>query len=241
MKRHVQQRLLDLNRAFYREFARAFADSRSVSQAGLLQALAHVEEGMRVLDVGCGDGRAARALERMGRRVTVLGIDGSPELIALARERGARLAHVAASFALCDVAQPDWATDLPDDFDAILALALLHHMPGRSLRRDLMRQMASLLHPTGRLIVSTWQFLRSERLRQKIVPWERIGLAESQVEAGDHLLDWRRGGVGLRYCHLLDERELAALCHEAGLTLQETFETDGGLNLYGIATGGATP
>ena len=99
-----------------------------------------------------------------------------------------------------------------------------------------MRQMAALLRPAGRLIVSTWQFLHSERLRRKIVPWETIGMTADQVQAGDYILDWRRGGVGLRYCHLIDEAELAALCHDAGLTLQETFRADNDLNLYGVAS-----
>lgn len=236
MNRHIQQRLLDLNRAFYRQFARAFADSRSVSQASILQVLAHVEDGMRVLDVGCGDGRVARALEQMGRTVAYTGIDSSPEFIALAQERGTTLARVTATFALGDIAQPDWMADLSDGFDLILALAVLHHIPGDDLRRDLMRQMAALLRPAGYLIVSTWQFLHSERLRRKIVPWETIGLAASQVEPGDHLLDWRRGGVGLRYCHLIDEVELASLCTDAGLTLEETFRADNDLNLYGVAS-----
>ena len=133
------------------------------------------------------------------------------------------------------MSQPGWADDLGVPFDRVLALAVLHHLPGCALRLAVLRQMAALLQPAGRLILSTWQFDRSERLRRKIVPWEQIGLTADQVEPGDYLLDWRRGGLGLRYCCLIGENELATLCHAAGLTLIETYFADNALNLYGIA------
>jgi ubiquinone/menaquinone biosynthesis C-methylase UbiE len=42
--------------------------------------------GKRVLDVGCGTGRLSAALQERGSRVW--GVDASPEMVALARERG---------------------------------------------------------------------------------------------------------------------------------------------------------
>jgi ubiquinone/menaquinone biosynthesis C-methylase UbiE len=49
-------------------------------------ALAGELVGKRVLDVGCGTGRLAAALQERGNRVW--GVDPSPEMVALARERG---------------------------------------------------------------------------------------------------------------------------------------------------------
>ncbi|MCC7354007.1 MAG: class I SAM-dependent methyltransferase [Anaerolineae bacterium] len=236
MEPHIQSQLLDLNRSFYEHFARQFADSRNTSQASITHALSYVGEGGRILDVGCGDGRAARALDRLGRRMDYLGIDASPSLIALARERASALTHVTAAFAILDITQPDWPDRIEHNaFNHVLALALLHHIPGDDLRVRLVQQIAALLRPSGTLIVSTWQFLASERLRRKIVPWATIGLDESQVEAGDYLLDWRRGGYGLRYCHLISEADLKTLCQAAGLAVREVFFADNGLNLYAVA------
>jgi SAM-dependent methyltransferase len=233
----TRQRLLALNRSFYERFARPFADSRSIAQAGLTRALAVIPDGTCVLDVGCGDGRAARALEQQGRRLSYLGLDASPALISLARERASALSGVAARFLVADVTQTDWSLALEGHtFDYLLALALLHHIPGYDLRLRLVQQMARLLRPSGVLIASTWQFLNDERLRRKMVPWQAIGIDESQVEPGDYLLDWRRGGYGLRYCHLLGEAEMRSLCEEAGLSLKETFLADDNLSLYAIAT-----
>jgi tRNA (uracil-5-)-methyltransferase TRM9 len=232
----IQRQLLDLNRSFYEGFARSFADSRSISQAGLVRVLSLVADGSHVLDVGCGDGRAARALDGLGRRVTYVGIDASPSLMALAHERATALIHVTATFAVLDVTTAEWPAHLGRHaFDYVLALALLHHIPGHDLRVRLVQQMAALLGPAGTLIISTWQFLASERLRRKIVPWSAIGLHENQMEPGDYLLDWRRGGYGLRYCHLINEDDLIRLCRTAGLSVRESFLADDGLNLYVVA------
>lgn len=46
-----------------------------------------VEPGMRVLDVGTGTGNAALPAAKAGARVT--GVDDAPDLLAIARERGA--------------------------------------------------------------------------------------------------------------------------------------------------------
>ncbi len=229
----VQQRLLDINHQFYDGFARQFADSRSTGQASLRRALADIVDGESVLDAGCGDGRAARALDEMGRRVRYLGIDGSASFVALARQRAEGLTDVIANFAVLDVTSPGWSMVLPlRPFDTVLSLAVLHHLPGRALRQRMVSDMAALLAENGRLIVSTWQFMGSERLRKKIVPWAAVGLSESDVEAGDYLLDWQRGGHGLRYCHHIGEDEARDLCTGAGLAVTEWFLAVNGLNLY---------
>lgn len=84
--------------AMYREFARfyekGFWPEYSRRMAGLFPAVLkrlglHPE---RLLDVACGEGTFAVALAKEGVKVT--GIDLSPDMLALAREKAAR-AHVA--------------------------------------------------------------------------------------------------------------------------------------------------
>jgi hypothetical protein len=94
-----------------------------------------------------------------------------------------------------------------------------------------------LLTPKGRFVHSNWQFLNSERLRKRVHPWEEIGLSDSEVDPGDYLLDWRRGGFGLRYVHHFSEKELTALAAETGFGVVETFYADGetgDLGLYQV-------
>ena len=83
-------------------------------------------------------------------------------------------------------------------------------------------------------ILSNWQFLNSPRWQVRIQPWERVGLTASDVGPDDYLLDWRRGGEGLRYVHHFSEAELAALAEGAGFEVVETFFSDGAEGNLGI-------
>jgi SAM-dependent methyltransferase len=229
--------LLRLNRVFYDRFAAQFAQSRTPNQPGWRRLLPFLPEQGRLLDVGCGHGRLARLLDQRGPRLAYVGVDSSPHLLAIARADAVALAMLT-DFIEADVTTLGWTARLPSgSFDAIAALAVLHHIPGRQLRRDLLAQLADLLAADGVLVLSTWQFMNEARLRRKIVPWSAAGLTPAQVEAGDALLDWQRGGAGLRYCHGVDEGELSGLAEQAGLKVQAMFYDDGrdkNLNLFAV-------
>lgn len=238
MDAEVVNRLLDLNRQFYSAFAARFSASRVAPWPGFARLLPYLPHGAHVLDLGCGNGRLACFLDEHRRDITYLGLDFSPELLALAREATAHLSHIAFAFRIVNFADPDWMEVVEGQrFDAVLALAVLQHIPGFDRRLHLVRQAAALVQPGGVLALSNWQFTAVERLRRKIVPWWRVGIDPSGVEDGDYLLEWRRGGVAYRYCHLVDEEEVRALAAAAGLELAESFRADGkegDLNLYAV-------
>lgn len=237
MDANTAEVLVELNRVFYLRFASEFAQSRHPHQPGLKRLLSFLPKEGRVLDVGCGNGRLAHSLDREGYRVAYLGLDNSPAMLAIAQADTAALA-ISTDFAVVDVSHAGWTQQFRAEcFDAIVALALLHHIPARSRRRDLLLELGTMLTQDGVLALSTWQFLNEPRLLRKIVPWSAAGLTADQVEPGDYLLDWQRGGIGLRYCHLIDEVELATLAAQAGLNLWAVFQDDGrthDLNLFAI-------
>jgi tRNA (uracil-5-)-methyltransferase TRM9 len=240
------ERLLALNREFYITFAQAFATSRPVSDPALTCILPHIPHGARVLDVGCGNGRLALLLDRKRPGATYVGVDAVLELIEMACVQADQLKNIPAEFHVADVAQPGWggvllgalaSSSLGTSFDCAVALAVLHHVPGFDLRVQVLREVASLLEPGGRLILSTWQFLDSPRMRRKVVDWMEVDIAEEALEPGDYLLDWKRGGRGLRYCHLVDEAEVERLAAQSGFRVRETFRAggrEGDLSLFAV-------
>jgi SAM-dependent methyltransferase len=234
-------RLNQINREFYATFATSFSETRSESAQELQVILPYIADGARVLDIGCGNGRVAALLGRLRRGVTYVGLDASEEMIGSARRKAQ-----GAEFLVADIAQPVWMDRLPGQaggqpgpstFGCVLMLAVLHHIPGSDVRARLMRQVRDLLAPQGRLVVSTWQFLDNPRMRKKIVPWSTVGIDERELEPGDVLLDWKRGGAGLRYCHWIGEDELDALATQAALNVVETWRAggrEGNLSLYAV-------
>jgi len=238
MDEETIERLLTLNREFYATFARPFAGSRPVSDPALTCILPYIPQRARVLDVGCGNGRLATLLDRERPGVTYLGVDAVPELVELARVQAGQITTVAVEFRVADVARPGWGGALPGaPFDCAVALAVLHHIPGFDLRVGVLREIAGLLNPSGCLVLSTWQFLESARMRRKIVDWAGVGIVEEMLESGDYLLDWKREGRGLRYCHLVDETEVERLAAGSGFRVRETFRAggrEGNLSLFVI-------
>ena len=77
------------------------------------------------------------------------------------------------------------------------------------------------------MYISAWQFIRSERLKKKILPWDTINISQEEVDEGDYLLDWQRGGSGIRYVHLYNDKELKEIAAASGFRVVETFDSDG--------------
>jgi tRNA (uracil-5-)-methyltransferase TRM9 len=231
MHTEVVQRLLDLNSQFYQVHASGFAETRTRLQPGVRTILDDLDPAAAVLDVGCGHGIVARELVAQDHIGPYTGIDTSPNLIGMAAQA---VQTSGCTFLLADITQPEWAARLPQAYDVILAFAVLHHIPGSALRAIVAKQLAARVRKGGCLEVSVWNFLASARLRERILPWDHLGLSADDVDPGDHLLDWRHGGSGLRYVHAFTPASLAALASQAGLAVTSTRYSDGEAGLLGL-------
>ena len=224
MREEVVRQLADLNRGFYRGFAAPFAATRMRLQPGVIRALELIPPDARVLDLGCGTGDLASALQRAGHTGDYTGLDASAELLAIARIRHPTLAD---RFREGDLIAPGWDARLEGSFDCITAFAVLHHIPSERLRAEVVKSLSKLLAPQGMVVLSVWDFNASERLRARLVPWPRVGLTPADVDPGDALIDWRLGGFGVRYVHAFGPLELDGLAGSAGLTVVDRYDSDG--------------
>ncbi len=231
MTPEIAYRLREINRDFYEALALPFARSRSHDQPGYTRLLDYLPRPCpTLLDVGCGEGRFGRFLLAHQAIEHYVGVDFTPALLAEAQRT------TPGRYYQRDLTQPGCLDGL-GSFPAIACLSTLQHIPGRANRLRLLVEMKTHLQPAGILLLANWQFLDSPRQRRKIVPWEQVGLTAGDVEANDYLLNWQRGGEGLRYVALLDRPVIESLAADAGLAVVDHFRRDGregNLNLYTI-------
>ncbi|MCL4369708.1 MAG: methyltransferase domain-containing protein [Chloroflexi bacterium] len=113
----------------------------AVEQQALF-AVASVDSGDLILDVGCGTGHYAQALDKRGARV--VGIDLSAAMLAAAQAKGIGGAAFAGASAL--------RLPFPDaTFDEVIAVTLLEFL---SDREAAVVEMLRVLRPDGRLVVA---------------------------------------------------------------------------------------
>lgn len=238
MRDDTAHALAELNRRFYEERAADFDETRGHAWRGWERCLdALVPPGrsapVRVLDVGCGNGRLAGFLaERAGSAFAYRGIDASETLLALARRRlGAR---AGLRFERHDLLDPGFPGVLGSGGqDAVALFGVLHHVPGRARREALAAGLARALAPGGSLVATIWRADRFERFRDRFVPAAdcaaRTGIPidPTDLEPGDVLLPWKHDPAALRYCHFPDEAESQAFIAATGLDVHASFDADG--------------
>jgi SAM-dependent methyltransferase len=245
MDEPTRRALRALNRRFYDHHAESFSRSRGRAWPGWRRLLPHLASVpvLRVLDAGCGNARFASFLAESlpGRRLDYLGLDSSKRLLDAACRRLATTAEppggLRARLDRHDLIEDGPPSDL-GSFHLVVLFGVLHHVPGREERLDLVRRLGKLLLPDALMAISLWRFDRLPRFAAKRVPWERLAddvLCPGRLEEGDHLLGWGGETKVPRYCHLTSDSEADELVRSCGLRLCERFTADGAsqdLNLY---------
>ncbi|MBI4789007.1 MAG: class I SAM-dependent methyltransferase [Chloroflexi bacterium] len=238
MNPQLVKQLVALNQAFYSRFANEFSETRSSAQMRLNRIVKYVSDGAAVLEVGCGNGRLAERLDRDARPLTYVGVDAAREMVEIANARRAHLHFVRAEFRVADITEPGWNRDLGHaPFDIVIALAVLHHIPSVELRQAVLRDIYAVLKPGGTFVMTNWQFMNNDRMRKKIEEWGTLGIDERELETGDALLRWKRGGTAYRYCHWLSRSEVEELAAQSGFQVVRQFFADADLNLYSVLKG----
>lgn len=151
--------------------------------------------GKTVLDLGCGTGENSIVLLRKGARV--IGVDISPDLVAIAQER-LRGASPEASIAVGDA----YNSGLPDEsVDVVFCVALIHHLDIKLVRDEMWR----ILRPGGAVILKEPIRLSElyERVRSLLPARDDISEYEHPLTRTELAMMAEHFGVeGMRYFRL---------------------------------------
>ena len=180
---------------FYDEIALDFHRTRRALWPGVVKFLKGLGSGSRILDVGCGNGKylSLRAVD-----CEVHGCDKCKELVEIA---GAN--HPGAS-----VVYGDGLEGLPyadESFDAVMSIAVVHHLETVDDRMKFIREMMRVLKPGGVMFVSVWA------LEARKDSWVDAG-------GGDFMVPW--ADKCMRFYHLFSKEEAIGLVDDDGGTVE---------------------
>lgn len=113
-----------------------------------LTAWAQIQPRERVLDVACGTGELERLLTRQNPAQTVIGVDFSTEMLAIAQTKCQQFPHI--TFQEASAMALPWATP---QFDGIICANAFHYFDEPIA---VLQQFQQVLNPGGRVIILDW-------------------------------------------------------------------------------------
>lgn len=203
-------------RAAYERIADHFSKTREYAWPEVESFVESTVHSNRALDIGCGNGRHAELLTATAHRVVA--VDASRKLLNETRTRRSTVREQVG------LVQGD-ASSLPlaeDCIDIALYVATLHHLPRRDDRIRSLDDLARVLTPDARALVSTWSTAHDKFQ----VPPEANGF--------DTTIDWTLpdGETVDRFYHIYSPDEFRRDIDASHLTLTD-FEISSG-NCYAV-------
>lgn len=227
MKQKSTKKILVETKNIYDAIAGDFSDTRGKWWQGFGSFNQYVKAGNSVLDLGCGNGRMADIF--VDSDIQYRGIDNSQELIKIATERFAGSSW--AQFAVGDALSINYE----NEFDLVLLIAVLHHIPTRELRLKVLKNIYSALKPGGRLVISNWNLWQVIGGRKRFRYYQYLFNYSEKLKRGvwqlsDAFVPWKPlRGDNLRYIHSYKKWELAGLLKSAGFKIERiNFEDKNG-------------
>ncbi|EKG03914.1 hypothetical protein TCSYLVIO_005026 [Trypanosoma cruzi] len=192
-----------------------------------------------VADVGCGNGKyftcaqcyrkaTVTHIDDVGVTVEaddvedacryVVGIDLSEGLLRLAQEQQKKLASASQVISRTDLLRADGRrTALRGGvFDAVISIAVIHHLATQAGRVEAIRELLRLVRPDGLVLISVWAKEQSRKRSRNdeadvLIPWEMHEKYDKEKR------------VYQRYYHLFVQGELESLAVEAGASVLESY------------------
>ena len=119
----------------------------------MLIEMAKIKAGDKVLDVGCGTGNLSLTAEPyVGASGSVCGIDASPEMIELARQK----ARHSGSDTVFEVGLIEQLPYSDATFDVVISRLVIHHLPD-DLKRRGFKEILRVLKPGGLCFVADFK------------------------------------------------------------------------------------
>lgn len=177
----------------------------------LAEEFKQVDNLEKVLTLACGTGRRAVDIKDMTELdYRIVGVDLSPEMSAIAKEKG--LEVYCSKWQDCDICE--------DGFSAATFMYAFGHLTCRNARLDALRKIAQHLRVGAPLFFDVFNLHdRNEWGPLALKTYEEYQLANNGYEKGD-VFYRKNNGNAIAYLHYFEENEIEHLLAEAGFKVE---------------------
>ncbi|MDA1060589.1 MAG: class I SAM-dependent methyltransferase [bacterium] len=207
MRDKTAKKLLKKIKKDYNTISEEFNQSRQSDWKEFKSFLKYIKDEDFIADLGCGNGRFYDFIKEH-RKIKYIGIDNSKRLLEHARAKKTKFIHGD----LLNLPLDD------HDVDVAIAIASLHHIPSKELRKKAIQEMCRILKKKGTLIISNWNLFQP---KYKKYIWKarlRHILSLGKYEWRDTFIPWGKSGVK-RYYYAFTKKELQKLLTHNGFKI----------------------
>jgi len=203
---------------FYDDIAHRFSQTRKNWWRGLGFFQKYIEDGDKVLDFGCGNGRFLEFVYGENLKIKYLGVDVSKELLAIAKNR-----YKEEKFG--PIEEEGKMNFKAGQFDKIVSVAVFHHFTP-SMAKSSLKEFRRILKKDGIVIITAWHLWNYKRVVYLIKSfWKnllqlnfykvaKLPFSFSEKKKGQKTF-WRT-------CYWWSKRELERVARKSGLEILES-------------------
>lgn len=191
----------------YNQISNAFDKTRVSHWKSVKKFVLDLKPESLVLDAGCGNGKNMQITDH----VKYVGCDNCENLIDICKKKGLDVV-------LANIKK----LPFPDNhFDAVMCIAVLHHIYDATIRFDVVKELMRVLKVSGKIIIQVWA--KEQKLTERFM---------SINNDNDFFVTWKNNDVVIkRFYHLFSELEIDELvslvCKDKTVTLiKKEYELD---------------
>jgi ubiquinone/menaquinone biosynthesis C-methylase UbiE len=209
MDNNSEKKIIQGVEAGYDQMAEKFSGTRKYFWRGFEFIPEFVQDGDRILDFGCGNGRMLEILNN--KKIEYYGVDISQKLIDLAQKKyansGINFQKISGSGIL----------PFPDNFfNSIVSISVFHHFPS-GYAKVMAKEIYRVTKPEGTIIISVWNLWQKRYWKYWLNPkalWTKnIFIPFKNNE----------GKIFNRFHHMFSQKELTKIFEKSGFQIEKSF------------------
>jgi hypothetical protein len=217
-----------INAKFYQQIFPIWNNDPSYFWAGFWYLYPYLDQmfagrkDVRVMDIGCANGRFFNFLEFCWPEVRFdkVGVD----FVDFETVNDFK-------FVKMDISKDEFNQFDEGKFDLITLFGVYHHIQGQQLRTSITAKCCKMLTDQSLFVFTRWNFLYLKRLRSHVLgPLELskfgISLDLKKLELGDYYLKWDKINSSVRFSNFMDIQDVDEIITKSGLKCEVSFDAD---------------